>query len=202
MRIPLCLSGLIAVSLLVSGLASSSAASAAAPGISSLGAASSSSCVLRNGQAYCWGSNGVGQLGNGSTGDSYLPVAVDTSGVLAGKTLIQLSSGGASSCALDSSGAVYCWGYNNGGQLGDGNFTNASNPVAVGGVLAGQTVTQISVGPADACALDMSGDAYCWGEGQYGQLGDGNTNAAVCPWRWTPAGYSRASPSARSSLVT
>ena len=120
------------------------------------------------------GSNGVGQLGNGSTGDSYLPVAVNTSGVLAGKTLIQLSSGGASSCALDSSGAVYCWGYNNDGQLGDGNFTNASNPVAVGGVLAGQTVTQISVGQEDACAADSAGAVYCWGDNSDGQLGDGS----------------------------
>jgi alpha-tubulin suppressor-like RCC1 family protein len=69
-------------------LARPSAASAASRGTGSLGTADYDSCVLRNGQAYCWGWNTLGQLGNGSDTESDLPLAVDTSGVLAGKTLI------------------------------------------------------------------------------------------------------------------
>ena len=70
-------------------------------------------CALdTQGQAYCWGRNNYGQLGNGSTNDSNTPVAVDASGVLAGKTLTQIQSGETSTCALDSSGQAYCWGRN------------------------------------------------------------------------------------------
>src|ERR1700728_4475661 len=52
----------------------------------------SSSCTLENGQAYCWGWNASGQLGNGGDQDSSVPVAVDTSGVLAGRTLVQITT--------------------------------------------------------------------------------------------------------------
>jgi alpha-tubulin suppressor-like RCC1 family protein len=136
-------------------------------------------CALDSlGAAYCWGWNAGGQLGNGNTADSSVPVAVDTSGVLAGKTLTQIT-GGSSTCALDASGAAYCWGDNSTGQLGDGSTTGSSVPVAVdaSGVLAGKTLTGIATGPAaaQACAVDSAGKAYCWGYDQYGQLGNGTT---------------------------
>ncbi len=178
MRISLRLLSLVIVSLLMSALASGltlqSAVSAATPGTGSLGTASYDSCALKNGQAYCWGWNDEGQLGNGTDTESDLPVAVDTSGLLAGKTLNQVSTGNSSSCALDSSGAAYCWGDNGSGQLGDGNFTSSATPVAVGGVLAGHTLTQIGVGDDYACALDSTGAVYCWGANDEGQLGDGS----------------------------
>jgi alpha-tubulin suppressor-like RCC1 family protein len=131
------------------------------------------SCVLRGGQAYCWGS---GPLGDGSTTNSDVPVAVDTSGVLAGKSLTQIATAYDSACALDSSGAAYCWGDNSSGQLGNGSFTTSGSPVAVnaGGVLAGKTLTQISGGADYMCALDSAGAAYCWGDNSNGQLGNGN----------------------------
>ena len=108
------------------------------------------------GKAYCWGRNNYGQLGNGSTNDSNTPVAVDTSGVLAGKILTQIQSGETSTCALDSSGKAYCWGRNNHGQLGNGNNINSNTPVAVdtSGVLAGKTLTQLAAGNFHLCALD------------------------------------------------
>ena len=178
MRIPLRLLGLVAVSLLVSmpavGLTRPSPASAATPEAGSLSSGEFYSCALKNGQAYCWGGNGYGQLGNGSPGAAELPEAVDTSGVLAGKTLVQISSGFSDSCALDSSGAVYCWGNNDHGQLGDGNFTSSETPVAVGGALAGLTLTQIGVGDNYACAVDSAGAVYCWGDNDEGELGDGS----------------------------
>jgi hypothetical protein len=104
-------------------------------------------------------------------------VAVDTSGVLAGKTLTQITAGGNLVCALDAAGAAYCWGSNNVGQLGDGTTTDSSIPVAVDttGPLAGKTLTQITAGGLFACAGDTAGAAYCWGDNSSGELGDDGT---------------------------
>ena len=161
---------------MAAGIAAPQDASAASSRAASLTAGDYYSCVLKGGQAYCWGSNYSGQLGDGSTAESDVPVAVDTSGVLAGKTLTQIATAADSTCALDSSGAAYCWGDNGSGQLGDGNFTGSDSPVAVytGGVLAGKTLTQISGGGDFMCALDSTGAAYCWGDNSNGQLGNGN----------------------------
>ena len=104
-------------------------------------------------------------------------MAVDTSGVLAGKTLTQISAG-EHTCALDSAGAAYCWGWNEYGDLGDGTTTNSDVPVAVdnSGVLAGKTLTQITVGGEHTCALDSAGAAYCWGDNRpWANSGDGST---------------------------
>ena len=141
-------------------------------------------CTLDSeGKAYCWGRNNYGQLGNGSTNDSNTPVAVDASGVLAGKILTQIQSGETSTCALDSNGKAYCWGRNNHGQLGNGNNINSNTPVAVdtSGVLAGKTLTQLAAGNFHLCALDSSGKAYCWGGGDYGALANGNTSDSNIP---------------------
>jgi alpha-tubulin suppressor-like RCC1 family protein len=135
-------------------------------------------CALDStGAAYCWGVNGNGEQGNGTTNGSSVPVAVDTSGALAGKTLTQIAAGGGFACALDSTGATYCWGGNFDGNLGNGTTTNSSVPVAVdtSGVLAGKTLTQISGGFEHACALDTAGTVYCWGNNDFGELGDDTT---------------------------
>lgn len=76
-------------------------------------------CALdRRGAAYCWGQNAGGQLGNGGSRDEHVPVAVDTSGVLAGKRLAPITAGTSFACALDKPGAAYCWGDNTAGELG------------------------------------------------------------------------------------
>ena len=78
-------------------------------------------CVLdTEGKAYCWGRNNKGQLGNGTNTDSNVPVAVDTSGVLAGKTLTQIGISFDFTCAFDNENKAYCWGRNDEGQLGNG----------------------------------------------------------------------------------
>ena len=87
-----------------------------------------------HGHRLLLGNNYDGQLGDGTTASSDLPVAVDTTGVLAGKVLTQVSAGGNFwTCAADTTGAVYCWGGNNQGALGDGSSTALSDvPVQVG----------------------------------------------------------------------
>lgn len=148
----------------------------------------SHTCRLEGGKAYCWGVEGGGALGDGGIDNSSVPVAVRTSGVLAGKTLTQISAGSGDdgdTCALDSAGAAYCWGSNDFGQLGNGTTSVGSTvPVAVNtsGVLAGKTLTQITTGEeSETCALDSAGKAYCWGIGVVGQLGDGSTVSSSVP---------------------
>jgi alpha-tubulin suppressor-like RCC1 family protein len=152
-----------------------------------ISAGSEETCALdSSGAAYCWGRNTSGQLGDGSTSDSSLPVAVDTSGVLAGKTLTGISTDGGVACALDTHGAAYCWGSNGDGELGDGtasNFAYSTVPVAVdaSGVLAGKTLTQINANDGTVCATDSTGAAYCWGFNNAGQLGDDSTASSDVP---------------------
>src|SRR5690348_10506358 len=81
-------------------------------------------CALEGGSAYCWGNNTRGALGDGITGSSDVPVAVDTSGVLAGVTLTQVTTGGFHTCALDNGGAAYCWGSDEWGELGVGSTSD------------------------------------------------------------------------------
>ena len=132
-------------------------------------------CAVADGKAYCWGYNYDGQLGNNSTIDSKVPVAVNTDGPLAGKTVTAVSAGDRYTCAV-ADGKAYCWGYNYYGQLGNNSTIDSSVPVAVkadSGPLAGKTVTAISTGGLHTCAV-ADGKAYCWGANGAGQLGDNN----------------------------
>jgi alpha-tubulin suppressor-like RCC1 family protein len=161
------------------------AALASTPGASSVSTGSLHTCALESGKAYCWGRNDDGELGDGSTAGSIVPVAVDTSGALAGQTLTQISTAAGDTCALDSVGAAYCWGNDDAGQLGDAGISadHSTVPVAVdtSGVLAGKTLTHISTGDFDTCALDSAGAAFCWGYNAEGELGDGSTTDSRVP---------------------
>lgn len=69
------------------------------------------SCALTpDGGVYCWGSNALGQAGNGGSVSSALPVAVATNGALSGKTIIDISAGTKSTCVVAADGGAYCWG--------------------------------------------------------------------------------------------
>jgi alpha-tubulin suppressor-like RCC1 family protein len=154
--------------------------------LTQIAAGDSHTCALDSaGAAYCWGSNIVGELGDGGTADhSSVPVAVVTSGVLAGRHLTQIAVGNNYTCALDSAGAAYCWGLDVDGELGDGGTADHSSvPVAVdaGGALAGKTLTQITAADSHTCALDSAGAAYCWGDNTFGELGDGSTTNSGVP---------------------
>jgi alpha-tubulin suppressor-like RCC1 family protein len=139
-------------------------------------------CGISNGAAYCWGINTYGQLGNGTTTSSTLPVRVDAAGELKGKTVTSISAGQNTACAV-ANGAAYCWGIGLSGIRGDGATAgNATRPVAVTatGVLKDKTVTAVSVAYNHACAI-ASGRAYCWGLNSVGQLGDGTTTSSSVP---------------------
>ncbi len=149
--------------------------------ITAISAGRGHSCTVADGKAYCWGDNAPGQLGNNSTTDSKVPVAVDTGGVLAGKTVTAISAGAGHSCAV-AEGLAYCWGNNANGRLGNGGTTESTVPVAVdtGGVLAGRTITAISTGYRHSCVV-ADGKAYCWGENVTGALGNNSTTDSWVP---------------------
>lgn len=132
-------------------------------------------CVVANGEVYCWGYNNTGRLGDGTTTQRTTPApVVKQDGVLAGKTVTSISAGTDHTCAV-ADGQVYCWGANGSGQLGTNNTTASLVPIAVvadAAGLAGKTVTDVAAGTASTCAI-ADGQAYCWGLGTSGQLGDG-----------------------------
>lgn len=128
---------------------------------------------------YCWGYNYYGQLGNNSADDSHIPVQVDQSGALSGKTIKSLSLGFDHSCAIASDDLVYCWGRNS-GMLGDNTESTYSRvPVQLysSGYLSGKTVLSIAMGEFHGCALASDGKVYCWGANTNGQLGDNKTSS-------------------------
>jgi len=148
------------------------------------------SCGIYEQQAYCWGDNTYGQLGNSSTTRSLVPVAVNTSGVLSGKTIKSISAGSDHTCALASDNLMYCWGDNTYGQLGNSSTTRSLVPVAVNtsGVLSGKTIKSMDVGYINGCAIASDDQAYCWGYNVRGQIGNNSTTQSTVPAAVSTAG--------------
>ena len=157
-----------------------------------LSASESHTCgVASDGKAYCWGLNSSGQLGNGNTTASNVPVAVSTSGALSGKLIASIEAGGSHTCAVTTDNLAYCWGSNAFGQFGNGATGTTSNvPVAVstGGALSGKTIVSISAGIEHTCAIASDNNAYCWGNGGSGRLGYGSSTASAVPVAVTTSG--------------
>ena len=150
--------------------------------------------VTSGGQAYCWGSNDQGQLGNGSTVSSAAPVAV------AGELRFRhVTLGRDHTCGVTTDDRAYCWGFNWDGQLGDGTMypenVKRLSPVPVAG---GRRFRQIRAGDQFTCALTPFDAAFCWGYNVFGQLGDGTREKQASPvrvrgglaWRQLNAGES------------
>jgi len=139
--------------------------------------ATHSLALCSDGTLAAWGKNDTGQLGDGTTTQRLVPVAVTTTGTaLAGKTVVAIAVGDSHNLALCSDGTVAAWGYNAGGQLGDTTTTQRNVPVAVttdGSSLAGKSVVAIAAGRHHSLALCSDGTLTAWGLNFYGELGDG-----------------------------
>jgi alpha-tubulin suppressor-like RCC1 family protein len=145
-------------------------------GVAAIAAGDYHTCALTTGGGVlCWGWNGEGQLGDGTTTNRSTPVAV--SGL--GSGVAAIAAGGNHTCAVTTSGGALCWGRNGSGQLGDGTTTNRLTPTLVSGL--GSGVAAIAAGSQHTCALTTSGGVVCWGSNSSGQLGDGTTTPRATP---------------------
>jgi alpha-tubulin suppressor-like RCC1 family protein len=149
-----------------------------------IGAGSFHSLALcADGTVVSWGQGFSGQLGNGSTSESGLPVAVTTSGILAGKSVVAIAAGANHNLALCHDGSLVAWGDDSSGQLGNGISGDSAVPLAVtqSGVLAGKSVSAIAAGKTHSLALCDDGSIASWGSNTSGALGDGTTTTRQLP---------------------
>jgi alpha-tubulin suppressor-like RCC1 family protein len=144
-----------------------------------IGAGSYHTCVVRTGgTVWCWGANSQGQLGDNTVTASPVAVQVVKSGPTPLTGIVEITGGDRDTCARDNAGAVWCWGLNDAGQLGDGTMTTRGYAVQVPGIAA---ATGVSLGLDEACAVDGAAHVSCWGAGYYGQLGDGTGTTRLSP---------------------
>jgi alpha-tubulin suppressor-like RCC1 family protein len=151
-------------------------------GIVAIAAGGGHSCALTSGGAVkCWGWNYYGQLGNNNvpstsatrpfpTSEQWVPV--DVSGLTSGVSAI--AAGSTHTCALTGSGGVKCWGRNTWGAVGDGSTSDRWTAVNVSGL--GSGVSDLAAGLGErgtTCVRTVDGVLKCWGNNNYGQLGDG-----------------------------
>jgi alpha-tubulin suppressor-like RCC1 family protein len=127
--------------------------------------------VTGAGESYCWGTNDVGSLGDGTRTSSMFPVR-------AIGTYTKVATGDSHACGLDPAGAAWCWGWNGAGQAGQLPSPSVETPTPVGG---NSTFLTIDAGSESTCAIDTSGDAWCWGSNAAGQLGDGSGGSSAIP---------------------
>ena len=128
--------------------------------------------IGNDGNIYAWGSNGTGQLGNGTKTNSSVPVMVS---MPSGVTATAISAGSSFSLAIGSDGNIYAWGGNGYGQLGNGTKTNSSVPVLVS-MPSGVTGKVIAGGRLFSSAIGSDGKVYAWGDNLYGELANGTVD--------------------------
>ena len=122
-----------------------------------------SAAITKYGSLYMWEYNNYGQLGNGSTTNSYTPVKIM-------ENVAAVSLGDYHSAAITKDGSLYMWGENSDGQLGNGSTTNRSTPVKIM-----ENVATVSLGAWHSAAITKDGSLYMWGYNNYGQLGNGSS---------------------------
>jgi alpha-tubulin suppressor-like RCC1 family protein len=122
--------------------------------------------ITAAGEAYCWGRNPFGMLGDGTFDNRNVPTAV-----LGGGTYAMIGAGQNTTCGVRTDGSTRCWGPNGAGQYGAGTI-HGSNPVPAP-AYTGLSLRSVAVGDGFSCGLTTAGAIHCAGNRQYGQLGDG-----------------------------
>lgn len=149
-------------------------------GVKAISASGDFACALTGtSAAKCWAENDHGQLGDGTTTERHVPVAVRNPGT----HLVAITAGANNACTLSSSGVVRCWGRNDHGQLGNGSLVESHVPVTVRNLGIGVVAINAGASGHFVCSLTSSGVVKCWGRNQYGQLGDGTTTDRRLPTR-------------------
>jgi alpha-tubulin suppressor-like RCC1 family protein len=129
-------------------------------------------CAITNdGSGYCWG---IDAIGAGPT----LLEAKDPVAVIGGIRFRSMHAGRITTCGLDTEGAAYCWGPNPNGEIGTepvGGLERFDQPVAVSGGLRFQA---LEAGASTYCGITEEEAVFCWGRGEFGELGAGHSNSA------------------------
>tara|TARA_B100000676_G_scaffold58987_1_gene58130 strand:+ start:842 stop:6118 length:5277 start_codon:yes stop_codon:yes gene_type:complete len=131
-------------------------------------------CAITNsGAIKCWGFNGYGNLGDGTTNDSNIPIEVNHS---TGMRAVAISTPGFGVCALFENGSIYCWGHSYTSSTLDGAVTDGSVHIDIP---TGRTVEAIDGISSHMCAILDNGSINCWGVNTYGQWGDGTCSSVI-----------------------
>ena len=145
------------------------------------------------GNAWCWGSNGFGQLGTGTAITGFERDSIPQPVSMGGVSFMKIYAGEYHSCALTAAGAAYCWGRNDLGQTGTGAATPLPGGVAAPTAVAGGlTFKSLSLGELFTCGVigvpnasnspsQSASTIYCWGDNLYGQLGTGSASGGATP---------------------
>lgn len=132
-----------------------------------------SAAPVESGPVRAWGFNRQGQLGNGSTTDSAVPV-----GVIGSSQMVAIDAGSAHSLGLRTDGTVWAWGDNDRGQLGANGTADSSVPVQVTELTG---ATAVAAGGLHSLALKSDGTVWAWGYGIWGQLGNNSPADSLVP---------------------
>jgi alpha-tubulin suppressor-like RCC1 family protein len=131
--------------------------------------------VTTENRAYCWGNGLDAQLGDGTARLRFTPVPV-----IGDLRFQEVSAGNRHTCGLSADNRAYCWGSNRLGQVGDS--TDVGKRFRPRLVAGGHLFRQLDTGWFDyTCAVTTTYRAYCWGDGRYGQLGNGKTYLSFWP---------------------
>jgi alpha-tubulin suppressor-like RCC1 family protein len=130
-------------------------------------------CATVDGQLYCWGQNGNGQLGLGDRTPRDVAAAVSIGGAV-----VELSAGELFTCAIVADEAMYCWGRNANGQLGAGDRVDRDVPMRLDDPSG---FFGLSCGYSHACALHGAGELWCWGLNSEGQLAQSGSTDVLVP---------------------
>ena len=175
---------LAVAAILAPGSAPAGQSSPAGPVLAQIATGVYHSCaVLPTGALRCWGFSGDGQLGHGNTnivGETDTPGSVAPVD-LGGHAVAALAAGDYHTCAILDDGTVRCWGYGYDGELGYGNQNDVGAANAPGSMPPvnlgpGRAATAISAGRRHTCVIIDTGGVECWGDNQYGELGNGIIN--------------------------
>ena len=136
-----------------------------------------SSSTATTGTLYVWGQNIYGQLGQGNTLNLSSPVVLSFGSGSISKKVGVLSGGQSAAAAIDTTGALYTWGYNQYGQLGTGSTLNFSSPVHIGSA----SWNAVSIGNLNTLGISSTNNLFAWGYNSIGQLGNNNTTSYSSP---------------------
>jgi alpha-tubulin suppressor-like RCC1 family protein len=148
--------------------------------------------ILDNGAVSCWGDNTKGQLGNGMNGiltSKKTPILISSLG--SGRTAVAISSGHDHTCAILDNGSVSCWGRGSQGQLGNGNTDDKNTPTLTSSIGINRTAIALSSGDHHTCVILDNGAVSCWGDGNRGQIGNGEHSEKLTPTLTSSLGVGR-----------